>query len=199
MDTSKFFSLEGRVALITGGSRGIGKMIAAGYHRAGREGVHFVAQGPGVRGNCRRARAELHSAADGRLDRRRLQGARREDGRARGSSRHPGQQCRRRVGRAVRGIPRKRLGQGDGPQRQVALLPDAGAARHAQGTRELRPPEQGHQHHLDRRPAAQSVGNVQLSRVQIGADLPHQADGRAADQGRDHRAPASPPAPSPAR
>ena len=31
MDTSKLFSLEGRTALITGGSRGIGKMIAAGY------------------------------------------------------------------------------------------------------------------------------------------------------------------------
>ena len=47
MDTSQLFSLKGRTALITGGSRGIGRMIAAG----------FVAQGARVYISARKAAA----------------------------------------------------------------------------------------------------------------------------------------------
>lgn len=35
MDTTALFSLEGRCALVTGGSRGIGRMIAEGLLRQG--------------------------------------------------------------------------------------------------------------------------------------------------------------------
>ena len=54
MDTSKLFRLDGRVALVTGGSRGIGRMIAAG----------FVAQGAKVYISARRAEACLDTARE---------------------------------------------------------------------------------------------------------------------------------------
>jgi len=44
MDFAKLFSLEGRVALITGGSRGIGEMLLEGYLTAGCERVYITAR-----------------------------------------------------------------------------------------------------------------------------------------------------------
>jgi NAD(P)-dependent dehydrogenase (short-subunit alcohol dehydrogenase family) len=54
MDTDSLFRLDGRVALITGGSRGIGRMIAAGY----------VAQGAKVYVSSRKAEACEETSAE---------------------------------------------------------------------------------------------------------------------------------------
>ena len=54
MDTTNLFRLDGRTALVTGGSRGIGKMIAAG----------FIAQGATVFISSRKAEACFETAQE---------------------------------------------------------------------------------------------------------------------------------------
>ncbi|MBS0254178.1 MAG: SDR family oxidoreductase [Proteobacteria bacterium] len=44
MDVARLFSLEGRIAVVTGGSRGIGRMIAEGYLAAGCARVYITAR-----------------------------------------------------------------------------------------------------------------------------------------------------------
>jgi NAD(P)-dependent dehydrogenase (short-subunit alcohol dehydrogenase family) len=60
MDTNALFSLTGRTALVTGGSRGIGKMIAEGFARQGAT-VYISARSADA---CKETAAEL--SAEGR-------------------------------------------------------------------------------------------------------------------------------------
>ncbi len=55
MDTNTLFRLDGRVALVTGGSRGIGKMIAAGFVQQGATVYVSSRKGPA----CEETAAEL--------------------------------------------------------------------------------------------------------------------------------------------
>src|SRR5436305_11941992 len=56
------FSLDGRIALVTGGSRGIGKMIAAGFLSAGASRVYITARKAGP---CEATARELTAKYDG--------------------------------------------------------------------------------------------------------------------------------------
>jgi NAD(P)-dependent dehydrogenase (short-subunit alcohol dehydrogenase family) len=56
------FSLKGRIALVTGGSRGIGKMIASGFLNQGAAKVYITARKAGP---CEATAKELSAAYDG--------------------------------------------------------------------------------------------------------------------------------------
>ena len=64
MDFTKLFSLDGKVAMITGGSRGIGKMLLEGFLAAGCERVYITAR---KREQLAETEAEFNAAYPGKV------------------------------------------------------------------------------------------------------------------------------------
>ena len=131
VSVERLFSVAGKMALVTGGSRGIGLMIARGLRRrrarastsrrARRRRATTAAAELSKLGTCIALPGDLSSPSGHAR-------ARRGDRRARAGAAHPRQQRRRQLGRAARRVSRRRLGQGAGAQREGGLPPDARAA-----------------------------------------------------------------------
>ena len=155
LTTNDLFSVSGKVVLVTGGSRGIGEMIAAGFLANGAK-VYIssrkrdVCDATAARlaaeygGECISIPADV-SDLDG-IDALVAQLSEREI-----APRCPRQQRGSLVGSAHRRVPRGGLGQGHGHQRQGRLLPHATAAALARGGGQRRGPRTGDQHRVGRR------------------------------------------------
>ena len=155
LSIEELFSVAGKTVLVTGGSRGIGEMIAAGFLANGAK-VYISSRKAEVCDATAARLAEEHSGTcvsipadlatvDGRGRPRRC------DRRARAAARRARQQRRGHLGRAAGAVPRERLGQGHGHERQGRLLPHPAPAAPAGGRREPRFARAGDQHRLDRR------------------------------------------------
>ena len=116
MKIADLFSVAGKVVVVTGGSRGIGEMIARAYVENGAK-VYITARNAAVCdglaaelskfGACVSIPANLADMAE--IDRFAAEIERRET-----KDRHPVQQRRGKLGRTVRHLPRIRVGQGYG-------------------------------------------------------------------------------------
>ena len=154
---SQLFDLKGKTALVTGGSRGLGLQMA---HALGEAGARIMLTSRKA-GDLEEAAAELQAAgidarwiaadcAQGRGD----PPPGRRDAAAHGRRGHPGEQRRRRLGRAGRGPSGRGLGQADEPQRARLFHPVAAHRQAQHDPAQVRP---HHQHRLHRRPGRQSA------------------------------------------
>ena len=126
---AELFSVAGKVALVTGGSRGIGLMIARGFAEGGAR-VYVSSR---KAADCEKAAAELSKQgscvalpADLSTDAecRRLAD---ELGAREPAAARAGEQRRQQLGRALRRVSGRGLRQGAGAQREGDLQPDARA------------------------------------------------------------------------
>ena len=168
MTASDLFDIAGKTALVTGGSRGIGRMIAEGFVDAGVN-VYISSRKADV---CAEVAAELSKNGDVRrhpgrsVHRGRMPPPGRRDGGTGGLARHPGEQRRRHLGHAAGGLRRGRLRARARPQRQGGLPPDqvpGPAAREGGDGRGTGP---RHQHRVDRRDPGAGARDVLLLGVQ---------------------------------
>ena len=120
---SDLFDVSGKTALVTGGSRGIGRMIATGLLGAGARVVISSRKAEDLEQTAARAFAARRVPRDpgGCLAPRGRRCARRLGAQSLRRPRHPRQQRRRHLGRAARGVPRLGLGPGDPHQRRGHL------------------------------------------------------------------------------
>ena len=195
------FSLAGRTALVTGGSRGIGRMIAAGFLAQGArvyissrkaEACDATAAELAAAGPCFALPADVSTMAG-------VEGlaaafAAREDkldilvnnaGAA--------------WGETFDTFPGEGLGQGRRPEPEDAVLPDPGADPAAARRGQRRAAGQGDQRRLDRRHLGQSAGDLLVRREQGRPDPAHPAHGAAPGAGAASSSARSRPAPSPPR
>ena len=186
------FSLKGRVALVTGGSRGIGKMIAAGFLAQGAAKVYITARKAGP---CEATAKELSAQYDGEcialpIDISTVEG------------------CDKLAAEIIKLEPKLDIlvnNAGAAWGAEFDEFPESGwdkvmdlnvkslffltkaLAKPLRAAASPRTARQGHQHRLRRRHLRQSRRDLFLRREQGRRDPPDAAHGDQADQGQHQR------------